>query len=228
MSIGDRMPETIRPVPAVAIAGAIAAALAGCGDDARTHHLDSIYLEPAQEKDVFVASTAGLGPDTDVVVLAEAPKARYQNGAIVLTGGRELAVVQPHAWRVYTGTAISTEEARRTIDRDERLDQAPRDVGAAADEMRKSLESRAENARKASARRERERRPAPARAAADQRRRDAESAAVVAARDHELEALDRERDASFAAADETAARAQRRIDAGYAVRRASDADEARR
>jgi hypothetical protein len=123
----------------------VIAALSGCAAR-RAHNIDTIRLTPEQEKDVFVAS-GNLGPETSVIVLSAAPKTRYENGAIVITGGRELHVVQPHAWRTYTGTAISAEEAARLIARAERLEVAIRDVGAAASDLRLYLESRSQEAK---------------------------------------------------------------------------------
>lgn len=214
----------LRLVPVVALA----AAIAGCGDDPRGHHVDTIYLTPEQEKDVFLASTDNLGPETSVVVLAEAPKARYVNGAIVISNGRELRVVQPHAWRTYTGTALSAEEARRMIDRAERLDQSLRDVGAAADDLRRYLDERTDQSKRASEQLDENEKRLREDAERSERARDDDAATVMAERDRELDLLTAERDAEIAAATTSLADRQRQIDERHAKRVATLADDQRR
>ena len=126
----------------------VLAVLAGCATRTSNnpHIDDEIRLSEAQERDLFIASS-NLGPDTSVIIVSTVPKARYERGAIVLRpDGRELVVAQPNAWRAYTGTAISTEESRRLLQRADRLDQTVRDLGEAASDLRGYLEDRSQAA----------------------------------------------------------------------------------
>jgi len=98
----------------------LSAALAsGCGE--RTDEA-ALPLTSAQRA-VFLA-TGTPGPDAPVLVVATVPQARAAGGAIVLTGGQELEVVEPRAWRRATGTALAVEEADRQLLRMHALDQA--------------------------------------------------------------------------------------------------------
>lgn len=129
-----------------AILLAACAVAGGCSRSANPQAVDTIRLTPEQERDLFVSSD-NLGPETSVILLANVPKARYTNGVIAITNGRELRVVAPHAWRTYTGTALAAEDAERLLARAERLDQGLRDLGAAAGDLRSYLDSRAIDAR---------------------------------------------------------------------------------
>ncbi len=172
------------------------AVLGGCGAD--RHASDDLPLTPQQEHDVFLASD-NLGPDTDVIVLANVPKARYENGAIVLTGGKQLYVVQPHAWRTYTGTALSAEEAQREIARAERLDVAIKDIAAAASELKQYLEGRSSEAAHASARLQEEDATRRSGQELQQQRLLEEAARLHRARDQEIGRITAARDDQVAA-----------------------------
>lgn len=200
-------------VPALAL-------LAGCGarNETNPHAVDSIYLDEKQERDIFVSSN-NLGPETSVVVLANVPKAKYENGAIVLTGGKQLMIVQPHAWRTYTGTAISTEEAERIINRAERLDQTIRDLSDATSDLRSYLDDRATGARKEiewqreeeahrRADLERRRQERAATVGRVQRQYETEIMELESARDRLLAQNDREREAEI---EEIAAKHSQRV-----------------
>ena len=109
------------------IIGAVLVSIVGCQSRSA---VDTIQLQP--EDDVFLAQSP-YGLDSSVVVLAKVPPARYQNGCITLTGGRELVIVQPNAWRGYTGQALTTEESQQRINRAE-------ETGAASKRLRSALE----------------------------------------------------------------------------------------
>ena len=175
---------------------AVAALLGGCGAD--RHARDDLPLTPQQEHDVFLASD-NLGPDTDVIILANVPKARYENGAIVLTGGKQLYVVQPHAWRTYTGTALSAEEARGEVARAERLEVAISDIAAAASELKRYLEGRSSEAAHASARLQEEDATRRSGQEVQQQRLLEEAARVHRARDQEIGRITSARDDQVAA-----------------------------
>ena len=91
----------------------------GCGERAD----DGIVPLSAAQRAVFLASGTP-GPDAEVLVVAQVPQARASGGAITLTGGQELEVVEPQAWRRSTGTALAVEEADRQLARMHDLDQA--------------------------------------------------------------------------------------------------------
>jgi hypothetical protein len=99
--------------------------------------VDTVTLSP--EEDVFLAQSP-YALDSSVVVLAKVPPARYQGGAIVLTGGRELVVVSPHAWRGYTGTALTTEEAVQRTQRAEQTGVESAKVAQAMNDLNRELE----------------------------------------------------------------------------------------
>lgn len=122
-----------------------AATLIGCGARGETNpnNIDAIYLTPEQERDVFIGQTR-FGPEHSVIVLAQVPQVRYENGAIVLTGGREMEIVQPHAWREFTGTAVTVEEARRLVARAERLEQNISDMAVSAANLKSFLQDRSD------------------------------------------------------------------------------------
>jgi len=113
-----------------------AALVSGCGERADDGRLP---LTSAQRA-VFVA-TGTPGPDAEVLVVAQVPQARATAGAIVLTGGQELEVVEPQAWRLSTGTALAVEEADRQLARMHDLDQALCALADSADHLIHQLQA---------------------------------------------------------------------------------------
>lgn len=116
------------------IAALCGLAISGCSSRSA---IDTVQLSP--EDDVFLGQSP-YGLDSSVVVLAKVPAAKYQGGAIVLTGGRELLIVQPHAWRGYTGTAVTTEEAGQRTQRAAQTGVASERVSQALSDLNRELQ----------------------------------------------------------------------------------------
>jgi hypothetical protein len=117
----------------LAVLGVIAVALGGC--DSRSAK-DTVTV--SERDDVFLGQSP-YGLDHSVVILARVPQAVYSGGAIVLTGGRELTIVQPQAWRGYTGLALTAEEATQRTNRAQQTDRAADDLNAAMDDLNRAL-----------------------------------------------------------------------------------------
>jgi hypothetical protein len=120
---------------AVGILAAATLLLGGCGEPRSA--IDTVPVGP--EDDVFIGQTP-YALDHSVVVLRNCPPAVQSDGAIVLTGGRELVVVTPNAWRGYTGTAMTTEEADRRIRRANNAAAASRRLSTAVTNTDDALE----------------------------------------------------------------------------------------
>ena len=112
---------------------AIALLMGGC--DSRSAK-DTVNVK--DEDDIFLGQSP-YGLDQSVVVLARVPQAIYSGGAIVLTGGRELVIVQPHAWRGYTGLALTAEEAQQQTLRAKQTTTAAEDLNGAMEELNRAL-----------------------------------------------------------------------------------------
>jgi hypothetical protein len=124
--------------PAAWTLAVLAAALCGCGD---RPYQDGLDLPPGDRTSRFIAS-GPLTPESAVLVLAQVPPLRYTGGVIEITGGSEMMVVQPQAWREYTGTALSVEEASRELSRARRLESTWQALGVSADELLEILHQR--------------------------------------------------------------------------------------
>jgi hypothetical protein len=111
---------------------------------AQRGYQDGLELTDEQSHARFLAS-GELTPESDVVVLAQAPPLRYGGGVLEITGGSELMVVQPQAWREYTGTALSVEEASRELARARRLEAALHDLGISASALLERLRKQADS-----------------------------------------------------------------------------------
>lgn len=112
-------------------------ALAGCNERNR----DKITLSNDQKEDIFLQS-GNLGPDSPVIVLSKTRQLSYENGAIVVRpNGRQMYIVQPHAFKAYTGNAIEVEDAKRIIAESELYKESLLDVGYAAKDLSDVIES---------------------------------------------------------------------------------------
>jgi hypothetical protein len=160
--------------------------------------------------------------------LAHVPKARYANGAITITNGYELRVVSPEAWRAYTGTALSADDAERLLARAERLDQGVRDLGAAASDLRSYLDGRARDARSESERLEAESEARRQIDASKHRQFAVELAAINAEEEQQLSGISAEREGEISRIAEAHGKRMIEISEEWEAKRSTLKDKQRR
>jgi hypothetical protein len=114
--------------------------LGGCSDRTTQRH-DHIVLDREALRDLVLVTDPTFGPDHLVVHAARVPEAYYADGAIHLTNGRELRIVQPHAWNAYSGTALTMQEAQQVLDRARAIESAQADQRATIRRLRELLEA---------------------------------------------------------------------------------------
>ncbi len=212
----------------VLLPGLLPGVLVGCGE---RHACDTLALQPQQAHALFLESEPP-GPTSAVILLASVPPARLEHGVIELTGGTELRVVQPQAWRAATGTALSAEEAEREIAQARGLTSALATVADAAEQLRAALAQAQHQAAIDRALEQRQEDAAIASDRAAERQRSREREAIRAQRDRDLDHLfeqARREDAEAAQrlqADRTQVR--RRCEDAEAIEDGRDAGAARR
>ena len=129
-------------------------ALMGCSnDDGRRSNrdpyrqepesYDDIVLDDVQQRKLLLSTDPGYGPDHVVMVSVRIPEAYYADGAVHLSGGREIHLVPPHAWNTYSGSALTASEAAEVIARAGAIDAASEEYLAGIRQLRALLEEQA-------------------------------------------------------------------------------------
>ncbi|MFW5828723.1 MAG: hypothetical protein ACOCXA_00545 [Planctomycetota bacterium] len=141
------------PLSSIAASGTsltLLALLGGCGDAPRQQvekpfpgGYDDIVVQDTHTRTMLLAADPTFGPDHFVYASVKIPENYLADGAIHLTNGRELRIVSPHAFKAYTGTALSVEEAEDVIARAHALDASADEFLDLVREMRQVLSDRA-------------------------------------------------------------------------------------
>jgi hypothetical protein len=136
-----------RALPALLVATLALTACGGSGRSAADIHpregYDDLVVQDSHTRTMLLAADPTFGPDHFVYASVKIPENYLADGAIHLTNGRELRIVSPHAFKAYSGKALTVEEAEDVIARARTLDASADEFLVLVRTMRKVLEDRA-------------------------------------------------------------------------------------